>query len=231
MKNISLIAFTFVYLFFISSTISLAGEDGNKKQPVPSSADPLVDDGNKLLSKGQFSSAMEIWKKVLESDPNNANANFKMGLCWYNSIDESPKALPYLKKASKKISNEYDFFSVNEQSAPYDVLYFLGETYLTADQPDSALWVFFQYEDKFNGNPPIPVDRQIRNCINAKNSKKNPRDVSMKNPGKNVNSTFAETNPVLTIDNSVMFFASRKAAKDANKQLSNVTGKYDQDIY
>jgi len=25
-----------------------------------------------------------------------------MGLCYYNSLDESPKALPYLKKAAKK---------------------------------------------------------------------------------------------------------------------------------
>jgi len=215
------------FLFFLCSLSLFAGDKKKSAAPAPA----LVEDGNKLLSKGQFSAAMEVWKKVLEGEPNNANANFKMGMCYYNSIDETPKALPYLKKASKQITNNYDFFSSSEKNAPYDVLYFLGETYLAADQPDSALWLFFQYEDKFNGNPPIPVDRQIRNCINAKNSKKNPRDVSMKNPGKNVNSTFAETNPVLTIDNSVMFFASRRASKESNKQLSSVTGKYDQDIY
>lgn len=221
--------------FFLSFSLiaiaSFAGEDDNKKSPALSPAAVLVEDGNSLLKKGQFSAAMAVWQKVLESDPDNANANFKMGMCWYNSIDESPKALPYFKKAAKKLSDKYDFFSVTEKNAPNDVLYFLGETYLAADQPDSALWMFFQYEDKFNGNPPIPVDRQIRNCINAKNSKKSPRDVTMKNPGKNVNSNFAETNPVLTIDNSVMFFASRRTAKDANKQISNVTGKYDSDIY
>lgn len=215
--------------FILLSFTSFAGDE--KKSPAPVSPAPLVEDGNALLKKGQFSAAIAVWQKVLDSEPDNANANFKMGMCWYNSIDDSPKALPYLKKASKKMSDKYEFFSATEKNAPNDVLYFLGETYLAADQPDSALWMFFQYEDKFNGNPPIPVDRQIRNCINAKNSKKSPRDVTMKNPGKNVNSTFSETNPVLTIDNSVMFFASRRAAKDANKQLSNVTGKYDEDIY
>ncbi|HEY4799909.1 MAG TPA: hypothetical protein VII99_12590, partial [Bacteroidia bacterium] len=53
----------------------------------------------------------------------------------------------------------------------------------------------------------------------------------MKNPGKNVNSAFSETNPVLTIDNSIMFFASRRVEKDSKKQISPVTGKYDMDIY
>ncbi len=220
---------TFLVPFLLLSVASFAG-DGKAMAPVSPLA-PLVEDGNKLLSKGQFSAAMEVWKKVLEAEPDNANANFKMGLCYYNSLDESPKALPYLKKASKKATDKYDFFSPIEKNAPYDALYFLGETYLAANQPDSALWMFFQYEDKFAGDPPIPVDRQIRNCINAKNAVKNPRDVSMKNPGKNVNSSFAETNPVLTIDNSVMFFASRRVAKDANKQPSAVTGKFDQDIY
>ncbi|MFI5164215.1 MAG: hypothetical protein ACHQHP_03090 [Bacteroidia bacterium] len=232
MKNLFSV---FIALFLISvATRTLGGEgstaDG-KKSFMPSPAAAMIEDGNKLLSKGQFSAAMVVWQKVLEGEPDNANANFKMGMCYYNSIDESPKALPYLKKASKNISDKYDFFSSAEKNAPYDALYFLGATYLTADQPDSAMWMFFKYEDKFNGNPPISVERQIRNCINAKNSRKNPRDVSMKNPGKNVNSTFAETNPVLTIDNSVMFFASRRAAKESNKQVSNVTGKFDQDIY
>ena len=224
MKNILLISFSLVTL------TSFAG-DGKTSGTLVSPTVELVENGNKLLAKGEFNSAMLVWQEVLRQDVNNVNANFKMGLCYYNSIDEQPKALPYLKKAVKYLSAKYDFFDKADSTAPYDALYFLGETYLTADQPDSALWMFFKYEDKFNGNPPIPVDRQIRNCINAKNSKKNPRDVSMKNPGKNVNTTFAETNPVLTIDNSVMFFASRKAAKDANKQVSNTTGKYDQDIY
>ena len=224
MKNTLLLSSLFL------SIAAFAGDGNNGTSPVSPVA-PLVEDGNKLLSKGQFSAAMAVWQQVLATEPDNANANFKMGMCYYNSLDESPKALPYLKKASKKITGKYDFFNVAEKNAPYDVLYFLGETYLAANQPDSALWMFFQYEDKFDGNPAISVDRQIRNCINAKNAVKNPRDVTMKNPGRNINSAYAETNPVLTIDNSIMFFASRRAIKDSNKKLSNVNGKFDADIY
>jgi len=224
MKNI------FFLSFFLFSISAFCGDQKSNSSAV-SPVTPLVEEGNKLLSKGQFSAAMVVWQKVLETEPDNANANFKMGMCYYNSLDESPKALPYLKKASKKTTDKYDFFSATEKNSPYDALYFLGETYLAVNQPDSALWLFFQYEDKFAGNPPISVDRQIRNCINAKNAVKNPRDVTMKNPGKSINTSYAETNPVLTIDNSIMFFASRKAVKDVNKQVSNVHGKLDADIY
>src|ERR1035438_2446187 len=124
-KKFSIHAF-FLILIFFTAKISFAGEDGNKKSPMLSPAAAMVEDGNKLLSKGQFSAAIEVWKKVLEGEPDNANANFKMGMCYYNSIDESPKALPYLKKASKNISDKYDFFSTVEKNAPYDALYFLG---------------------------------------------------------------------------------------------------------
>lgn len=219
--------------FFFCACILLSAHafGGDPKSGSLSPAAPLVEEGNKLLSKGQFSAAITVWQQVLAAEPDNANANFKMGMCYYNSLDETPKALPYLKKASKKTTDKYDFYSTTEKNAPYDALYFLGETYLAANLPDSALWSFFQYEDKFNGNPPIAVERQIRNCINAKNATKNPRDVTMKNPGKSINSSYAETNPVLTIDNSVMFFASRKAVKEANKQVSAVNGKFDADIY
>ncbi len=191
----------------------------------------MVEEGNSLLKKGQFSAAITVWQKVVDADKANANANFKLGMCYYNSIDAQPKALPFLLKATLNLTDKYDFFDNNQKAAPFDALYFLAQTYLTNNQPDSALTVFFQYDDKYNGNPPIPVQKMIRNCINAKNAVKSPRDVTMKNPGKNINSNYAETNPVLTIDNSVMFFASRREPKEGHKEVSTTTGMLDEDIY
>jgi hypothetical protein len=208
---------------------SIAAKD---KKNSPPSTSSLMDDGNKLLSKGQFSAALSVWQKVIAEDANNANANFKLGMCYYNSVDEQTKALPYLRKAAKNTSPKYDFFSTSEKTAPMDALYFLAHTYLTANLADSAMYTAYKYSDMYDGKPPIPVEMLIRNSINAKNANKAPRDVTMKNPGKNVNSSFCETNPVVTLDNSVMFFASRRAPKEgASKQLSDITGKFDEDIY
>ncbi|MFH1005568.1 MAG: hypothetical protein V1781_08805 [Bacteroidota bacterium] len=238
-KSILLLLFSLSILQVSAVVSGIADKKSNtddNAKGLTASSTALIDEGNKLLSKGQFSAAMSVWQKVLEQDASNANANFKMGMCYFNSLDEQSKALPYLKKASLNFSSKYNFFDASEKTAPYDVLYFLAQTFLTLNQPDSALLFFFQYDDKFGGNPPIPIDKQIRNCINAKNSVKSPRDVIMKNPGKNVNSQFAETNPVLTLDNSVMFFSSRRptqsgATNEVIKTLSDVTGRFDEDIY
>ncbi len=230
MKNqYSIIASLIVFSVFVMKT-SVA-KDGDKKVASESPAHEMAGEGNNLLKKGQFNAAMVVWQKVLDGDKANANANFKMGMCYFNSIDQQPKAIPFLKKSTTSLTDKYDFFDADAKAAPNDALYFLGQSYLTNNQPDSALIMFFQYDDKYNGNPPIPTDKAIRNCINAKNAVKSPRDVTMKNPGKNVNSQYAETNPVLTIDNSVMFFASRRQNKDNTKKVSDVNGKFDEDIY
>ena len=78
-----------------ASVFSFAGGDEKNKSPMPSPANTLVENGNNLLKKGEFSAAIAIWTEVLRQDADNSNANFKMGMCWYNSIDESPKALPF----------------------------------------------------------------------------------------------------------------------------------------
>ncbi|MBI5541062.1 MAG: PD40 domain-containing protein [Bacteroidia bacterium] len=225
MKKHFNIIFLFVIFCFVCAENVIAVEDKNNELK------DLIDEGNKLLTKGQFSSAIAIWQKVLEQDSENANANFKMGLCYFNSIDEQSKALVYFRKSTKNLKEKYDFNNNDEKSAPYDALYFLGCTYLTIGESDSAIFTFLKYDDQFAGNAPIPVDRVIRNCINSKNALKNPRDIVLKNPGKNINSLYSETNPVITLDNSIIFFATRRDSKEGNKTISNITGKFDQDIY
>ena len=164
MKKHYLLKASLLVVSFLIAANNFAMDDKTTKTP----ASEMMDEGNKLLNNGQFNAAISVWQKVLAQDAANSNANFKMGMCYFNSIDEQVKALPYLRKAAKNTVEKYDFFNTTEKAAPYDALYFLGETYLTNNQPDSALQVLFQYEDKFNGNPPIPVEKAIRNCINAK---------------------------------------------------------------
>lgn len=215
----------------ISVLISMASFSSDIQNNSGSTTADLIEEGNKLLSSRQFNAAIPVWQNVLQQDPENFNANFKLGMCYLNSFDEQMKALPFLRRAASKLTDKYNFFDALEKSAPYDALYFLGQTYLTANMPDSALWAFFQYSDFYNGNPPIQVDKMIRYSVNARNAAKSPRDVTLKNPGKNVNSQYSESNPVLTLDNSVMFFSSRRLPAESTKLPNLANGKYDEDIY
>ena len=69
-----------VVLCFATIKISFAKELTTKE----SAAAEMAEEGNKLLSKGMFSAAMAVWQKIIEKDANNANANFKMGMCYFN---------------------------------------------------------------------------------------------------------------------------------------------------
>ena len=189
----------------------------------------LYKQGNYLLKKGEFAEALKIWKTVLEKSPNNSDVNFKIGLCYRNSWDEQLKALPYFKKAIAKMTGDYDFSNNKTGAAPYDALYFLAETFLTANKPDSALTYFKYYHDKYLGKPPINVERYLFICINAKNSVKNPRAVKIKSLGKTINTDYSETSPVVKLDNSMLFFSSRRPG--TTNKIDKITGLYSEDIY
>lgn len=186
-----------------------------------------------LLSKGSFGAALPLWKQIVKQDSTNANVNFKIGLCYFNSWDEQAKALPYFKKAVKAMTPKYNFFSAKEKKSPYDALYFLAETFKLCNEIDSALNYFVLYNDQFSGEPPMDVYKQIISCVNAKNYVNSPRNVKLINLGKPVNSQYSEMNPVVTIDNSIVFFSSRRLRADSSNKnfIDKVTGKYFEDIY
>ena len=70
---------------------------------------------------------------------------------------------------------KYNFGYKDAKQAPYDALYFLAETFLTLNKPDSAIEYFTKYQDQYKGKPPINVERLIYQCVNAKKNGKNPR--------------------------------------------------------
>jgi outer membrane protein OmpA-like peptidoglycan-associated protein len=191
----------------------------------------LTEEGNRLIEKGHFAAALPVWQRLLEKNPGNADLNFKVGLCYRYFPDQKEKALEYFKKAATQTVSRYNFYSMTWGQASFDAIYFLGETYLTVNEPDSALKYFLLYNDLYNGNPPISTDRQVRATLNARNAVKTPRNVKLVNMGEALNSPYAESNPVLTLDNSVIFFSSRRPGKEGSSVIDKTTGQYAEDIY
>ena len=224
------------FIVAFTLTINVYSQEESATSPNDNSNPELlamIDQGNKLLTNKQFGKAIPIWEEVVQKDPENSNANFKLGLCYRNSLDGQVKALDYFRKASMKMTKKYHFSGKGERNAPYDALYFLGETYLEANEPDSALKYFINYQDQFEDDSPINVNRQMIMCINAIKAKNEPRDVTVKDMGEVVNTTAAESFPVVTIDNSVLFFSSRREREDKSNAntYEDETGTHFEDIY
>ncbi len=219
----------FCFILFISFiSYSSQVQDAEKLSSVTQ-----FNKGTDLLGKKQLGDALPLWLNLFLENPSNANISFKLGLCYYYTLDKQKKALPYFKIASRKITNEYDFYNGRETSAPLEALYYLAESYLTLMKPDSALRYFYEYKDQFVGEPTIEVDSKIRKCLNAINLVNNPLMVKYENFGDQINSGYPETNPVISFDNSFMFFSSRRLRKDRSNEnvVDKSMGLYYEDIY
>jgi outer membrane protein OmpA-like peptidoglycan-associated protein len=223
MKNLKIV--TLISILALSSLMSKGQEQNNKA---------LFNKGNDLMMKGfenigntrledildksnghiknpSITEASAIWKKFLDKDPNNADANFKLGLCYIISSNEKAKALPFFLLAIQNMSPSHYSFRNNNGMAPAFALYFLAEAFIENNQPDSALKYFALYNDQYQV-PPMSADREIFMCINAKNSLKMPRKLKAVNLSS-LNTGYSETNPVVKSDNSMIFFSSRRPSK------------------
>ena len=209
----------------------LKGSDNNSFEDSKVIVDMDFDDIDNFQ---YYQSALLIWQKALATDTNNANLNYKVALCYFFSFDNQLKAIPYLKKAMKSLSEDYDFRNNNEKNAPFKTLYFLAETYLENNMPDSAISYFTLYQDQNDKHSlSFNTDKGLSNSINVKFADKKPAPYKITNLGENINSKFAETNPVVDEANTTIFFASRRPGSSStmNPKLRHTSYLNNSDIY
>lgn len=197
------------------------------------------DAGQQLMEQKQWMHALFIWKNMLEKNQNQANYNYLTGVCQLNLNLGKKDALPFLEKALKNVSKNYDPFDYLEDRAPLDLYFYLGKAYHYNYQFDKAIDCY----NKFKTEGPKKhflittgeVDHQINISNNAKkeiaNTKEN--DYKIYNIGGTINSEFSDFSPVVTLGENILFFTSRRMRKDSSNAdfLVPDDGKLYEDIY
>lgn len=170
----------------------------------------LADDYIKYL-------AIDHYLKAYQFNPNNAQLNFKLGICYLHSPNKH-KSLEYLKRA----------YQINPQIDPH-ISYYLGKAHHLNHEFDEAIHYYTLYKGVSPKLPESDPDRRIEECNNGKRLVANPVRVVIENIGPVVNSPYREYAAVISADESVMLFTSRR---------DNTTGKsiaddymYFEDIY
>ena len=201
--------------------------------------DDKFDAGQQLMEQKQWMHALFIWKNMLEKNQNQANYNYLAGVCQLNLNLGKKDALPFLEKALENVSKAYDPFDYLEDSAPLDLYFHLGKAYHYNYQFDKAI----EYYNKFKAEGPKKhflittgeVDHQINISNNAKNEIANTKenDYKIYNIGGVINSEFSDFSPVVTLDENILFFTSRRMRKDSSNAdyLVPYDGKLYEDIY
>jgi hypothetical protein len=193
-------------------------------------------EANKLMEEKFWDQASNEWRKVLIMDQENINVNYKLGFCLLQTETNKVDALKYLEKAtSKRYSSGYDPYDPNEKSAPVEALYYLAIAQHLNMRFDESTESLELLKDQINKNHRLAsqVDRAIEINGFAKLQVANPKKYTITNAGPTINSVFADFGPVLSFDESSMYFTSRRLRPDStNAKIRDfITDKYRDDIY
>ncbi len=186
-----------------------------------------------LLNKN-FALALPLYLDVLSSDVNNANLNYKVGVCYLNSAstDNKKKAIPYLEQAVKSINNNYEEFSQTEKKSSPEALFELAKAYHNDYKFDDAIKNFELYKAAIGAkNSPVSkdIDRRIEMCNNGKELIKTPQNITIVNLGDSVNGEYPDYAPVISADEGTLIFTTRRKGGTTDELTEE--NMYYEDIY
>ncbi|PJA06506.1 MAG: hypothetical protein COX70_09285 [Flavobacteriales bacterium CG_4_10_14_0_2_um_filter_32_8] len=192
-------------------------------------------EANTLMEENQHNVALPIWLQLQSEQPDNFNINYKVGVCYIYSANEKKKALDYLVKAVQNSTNNYNPFSASEKKSPVESYFYLAQAYHINNQLDAAMLNYNSFKEKISKKHYLfnEVDHHIEQCKNAKIAMENPVNIKVTNMGVVINSVSADYSPVISIDESSMYFTSRRVRKDSsNYYIKDISdGKHYEDIY
>jgi len=173
-----------------------------------------------LLEESYVDALGEYQKLYTRGYENNANINYRMGICYLNIPGEKEKAIPYLEKAIQNITSKYKEGIFKETKAPYDSWLYLGNAYRINNELDKAVTAYQKYKELLNDDKSEMAkytDQQITACNNARAAQENPVYYIKENIGETINTEFTDFNAILSSDENVMVFMSALRFYDALK--------------
>lgn len=183
-----------------------------------------------LFKDKNYEKALEYYLQ-LDSivDEDEPEYRFRIAVCYLNTFIDKTKAIPYL------LDTRNYFYEKGEEENYY---FYLGKAYHLAYRFDEAIMAY----DKFiklvsKRDRRVPkILREIEMCMNGKNLIKNAVEVDIENLGPKVNSKHADYTPVISADESVIIFNSRREGSTGGLMNSygkpdSVNGSYFDDIF
>ncbi len=173
--------------------------------------------GLKLFDLGEYRDAIPHLLEAVNSDPEIVSsraieANFFLGIC-YMKVGEGDNGLPYMKKV----------YEIDKEYYP-EIEYMMGQCAENSLKFKEAI-KYYENFLKVEGVKKDPValaevTKHINECRVASELTSNPVKVKIENVGPIVNSIFPDYTPVLTADESIMIFTSRRKGNLGNKTAS-----------
>ncbi len=174
---------------------------------------------NSLYKGEQFRNAIPFYEEVLKVQPDNAEALFKSGVCYLNRFSKE-KALENILKAYEKDPN-----------ISKHIGYWMGRAYHLNYKFDEAISSYTTYKSSLRKKDQRSDDLRLHldQTKVASELFKSPKEYLVQNLGPNVNSSFSDHSPVISMDGKTIFYTSRR--NDNPGEIEELDGEPFEDIF
>lgn len=162
--------------------------------------------------------AIDSYKKVLALDPSHEKSNL------HSAISRI--------KLSQPIDSCYINLTKLKSSKLPEVQFYFGKIYHLSNNFDDAIDCYQKYRnipEKLRTIMDVEVDYEISCSKHAKEYMSQPHRALIKNLGSIVNSKYPDYVPLISSDESVLYFTSRREGSTGN--LKDPYGNYYEDVY
>jgi len=159
----------------------------------------------------EYREALPLFLELYNSGRKDANINHRLGMCYLNIPNQKDKAVKHLEEAIKDISTTYKPGYYTESKAPVESFYYLGIAYRVTNRLEDAIDAFNKYKQYLNPNDIenfTRVEAQLKACYNAIELLRVPTNLIETNLGKNINSEYPNTHPLVSEDEETIVFLS-----------------------
>jgi len=177
----------------------------------------LLNQAYQKFKIGDFYDAIPDFESLLRENPEDVDIQFKYSICLVEAGKNPQRAIPYLKTSYK---------SGNVQAA-----FYLAKVYYGYMQLDSAHFYLVSYQ-KLKTDKDLKIleaEKMINQLFDAMLLMNQPSGVAIQNMGKSINSIYADYSPIISADNSILYFTSKREDSKGEKRDDN--GQYYEDIY
>ncbi len=224
---ICVISFLFIGIISFAQSVEFEKANFPNDKSGLKEAKRSIDDADNyfdISQKGGFSLygvALPLYLKAYNFNPNNALLNYKIGICYLKSAYKQ-KAQAFLEKAYKL-----------SPSVETNIHNYLGQAHHMNMNWEKAISEYKAHRQMLKPDDKTSmddVDKRITECRTGIELVKKPVLVFIDNVGHEINSAFPDYGPVISADESVMMFTSRRSNTsgggiDVNDQ------QYFEDIY
>ncbi len=172
---------------------------------------------NALLDFGDYPNALKIYQELYPQDSTNSLLSYKIGVSMYNLKKYKSGSLRYFEKSKVQVPESY---------------FYLGNLYHLDYRFDEAIESFSKFSNTHDLKPEVSdsvLNHLKENSAYAKKMMLNKSNITIENLGKGINSIYPDYVPLISADESMLIFTSRRS--NSTGGLLDPYGEYFEDIY